>query len=225
MLLSLPGLQTPKQGQDGKSTSSASQQQFLLPVKPEHTQWEVQRLKCREFHRVRGLVLGTPRRNGGGRGQSRATAVEHTVTIMKHACRAQSLFPWALLTLLLSGTVHCQQLPKESPGLNEGRKLVRPSLVGNVVTVKGGEGGKRGNSALYKIGESQVSRAGIMNNPKGRVSPGGGLVKMVRILPVRPAGERSSSGCERRCRVGEGLQRKKAQAGIRVCRPEAAGIG
>lgn len=162
---------------------------------------------------------------GGGRGQPRATAVEHTVTIMKHACRAQSLFPWALLTLLLSGTVHCQQLPKESPGLNEGRKLVRPSLVGNVVTVKGGEGGKRGNSALYKIGESQVSRAGIMNNPKGRVSPGEGLVKMVRILPVRPAGERSSSGCERRCRVGEGLQRKKAQAGIRVCRPEAAGIG
>lgn len=28
-----------------------------------------------------------------------------------------------------------------------------------------------------------------MDNPKGRVSPGEGLVKMVRVLPVRPVGE------------------------------------
>lgn len=44
-----------------------------------------------------------------------------------------------------------------------------------------------------------------MNNFKGRVFFGGGLVKMVRILLVRFVGERSFLGCERRCRVGEGL--------------------
>lgn len=65
---------------------------------------------------------------------------------------------------------------------------------------------------------------GYTNNPKSRVSRGEGLVKMVRILPVRPAGGGSTSGCERSC-SGEGLLRKKAQDGIRVCRPGVAGIG
>lgn len=34
---------------------------------------------------------------------------------------------------------------------------------------------------------------GYMYNPKGSLSPGEGLVKMLRILPVRPAGGRHSS--------------------------------
>lgn len=34
---------------------------------------------------------------------------------------------------------------------------------------------------------------GYMNNPKGSLSPGYGLVKMLRILPARPAGVRHSS--------------------------------
>lgn len=46
---------------------------------------------------------------------------------------------------------------------------------------------------------------GYMTSPKGRVSPGEGLVKMVRILPGRPPGKRSSSGLGRPCSVGEGL--------------------
>lgn len=45
---------------------------------------------------------------------------------------------------------------------------------------------------------------GYVNNPKGRVSPGEGLVEMVRILPVTPAGGRHPSGCGRSCGVGAG---------------------
>lgn len=39
---------------------------------------------------------------------------------------------------------------------------------------------------------------GYMNNPQGSLSPGEGLVKMLRMLPVRPAGGRHSSGGRRR---------------------------
>lgn len=49
-----------------------------------------------------------------------------------------------------------------------------------------------------------------MDDPKGRVSPGEGLEKMVRILPVRPAGEWSSSGRERSCRVGGGATEEES---------------
>lgn len=35
---------------------------------------------------------------------------------------------------------------------------------------------------------------GSMNNPKGRVSPGEDLMKMLRILPVRPPGGRQPLG-------------------------------
>lgn len=41
-----------------------------------------------------------------------------------------------------------------------------------------------------------------MDNPKGRVSPRGGLVKMVRVLPVRPAGGSGSSEWKRSCGTG-----------------------
>lgn len=41
-----------------------------------------------------------------------------------------------------------------------------------------------------------------MDKPKGRVSPGEGLVKMVRVLQVRPAGGSGSSGYKRSCGTG-----------------------
>lgn len=54
-----------------------------------------------------------------GQGQPRTAAVGQTLTIMEEACRAQSPFPWAQL-ILLSGTVHCQQLPNKRSDLNDG---------------------------------------------------------------------------------------------------------
>lgn len=64
-----------------------------------------------------------------------------------------------------------------------------------------------------------------MDNPKGRVSPGEGLVKMVRVLPVRPVGEVALLGVRGAVAPGEGLLRKRALAGIRVCRQGVAGTG
>lgn len=41
-----------------------------------------------------------------------------------------------------------------------------------------------------------------MDSPKGRVSSEEGLMMMVRVLPVRPAGGSGSSGCKRSCGTG-----------------------
>lgn len=52
--------------------------------------------------------------------------------------------------------------------------------------------------------DPRFQEQGYVNNPKGRVSPGEGLVKMVRILPAMPVGGRRSSGCGRSRGVGAG---------------------
>lgn len=74
---------------------------------------------------------------------------------------------------------------------------------------EGAEGGRR-ESALYKITDPSSWEQGHMDNPKGRVSPGEGLVKMVRVLPVRPAGGKSSSGYERGCSTGGGASEEQS---------------
>lgn len=63
-----------------------------------------------------------------------------------------------------------------------------------------------------------------MDNPKGRISPGEGVVRMIRVLLVRPVGEAAPLGVRGAAALGEGLWRKSL-AGIRVCRQGAAGIG
>lgn len=63
-----------------------------------------------------------------------------------------------------------------------------------------------------------------MANPKARVS-GEGLVKMVRVLLVRPAGENGSSGMRRSCGTGGRAAEEERPAGIRVCRLGGAGTG
>lgn len=67
--------------------------------------------KVQRLHRVGGPARGTQKRGGAG-AQPRATAVERTLTGRERACRAWSPLSGTLWTLLLSGTVHCQQLPK-----------------------------------------------------------------------------------------------------------------
>lgn len=97
---------------------------LLVSVKAEHRGWDVRSLKCRDARGASGLVLGLREgwATGSAPGRSCGTNADH------EGCRAQSPFPWALLTLLLPGTVHSQQLPKENSGLkdmaHEGRKLV-----------------------------------------------------------------------------------------------------
>lgn len=59
-----------------------------------------------------------------------------------------------------------------------------------------------GERVHYMKSESRLCRAGLMDKPKGIVSPGEGLVKMVRVLLVRPAGGSGSSGCKRSCGTG-----------------------
>ena len=54
-----------------------------------------------------------------GQGSAQSYAVGHTWTAMRRARRARSPFPWAPWTPLLAGTVHCQQLPKESLSLRD----------------------------------------------------------------------------------------------------------
>lgn len=116
--LSVPGLQPPSQGRAGRSLAVLPNGN-ASPRQTEHGGWEVQRLKCRESRRAGSLALGTLRRNGSSCGTK--------LTARKEACRAQSPFPWTLVTPL-SETVHCQQLPQESSGLkdvaHEGRKRV-----------------------------------------------------------------------------------------------------
>lgn len=63
-----------------------------------------------------------------------------------------------------------------------------------------------------------------MANPKARVS-GEGLVKMVRVLLVRPAGESGSSGCEEELWHWGRAAEEERPAGIRVCRQGGAGTG
>lgn len=118
-----------------------------------------------------------------GSPKTKVQRVPQTLTILKAACRARSPFPGALLTPL-SETVHCQQLPKE-------RKLW---LVMNS-DLRGRKGARGETVHDLKSGNPRFQEQACMNNPKGRVSPGEGWVKL-RTLPVRPAGGRpGSSGC------------------------------
>lgn len=88
---------------------------------------------------------------------------------MRRACRAWSPFPWAPGMLLPSGTVHCQQHPRENLSLRDqaykGRNVYdRPWLV--MTSDRGGRGRfKREKSVLSKVSETQVSRAGIQEQP------------------------------------------------------------
>lgn len=65
---------------------------------------------------------------------------------------------------------------------------------------------------------------GHRDNPKGRISPGEGLVKMVRVLLGRPAGGAAPRAREEPQCWGRGRE-ERALAGIRVCRQGAAGTG
>lgn len=71
--------------------------------------------------------------------------------------------------LLPSGTVHCQQHPRENLSLRDqaykGRNVYdRPWLV--MTSDRGGRGRfKREKSVLSKVSEPQVSRAGIQEQP------------------------------------------------------------
>lgn len=62
-----------------------------------------------------------------------------------------------------------------------------------------------------KLLEPSFGEEGQVNNPKGRLSPGEGLVKMVRVLLVRPDGEAAPLGVRGAAAQGEGLWRKRAR--------------
>lgn len=107
-------------------TCSASQQQFRLPVDPEHRGREVQRLKCRDFRSGRPAA-GHSEKEWGGVSPQRQLGNRQTLTTMKEACRAQSPFSWALSTPLRQSSVSSSPR-EESSGVKEmareGRKCV-----------------------------------------------------------------------------------------------------
>lgn len=90
-------------------------------------------------------------------------------TAMRRACGAWSPFPWAPGMLLPSGTVHCQQQPRENLSLRDqahkgGNVYDCPWLV--MTSDRGGRGRfKREKSVLSKVSEPQVLRAQIQEQP------------------------------------------------------------
>lgn len=67
-----------------------------------------------------------------------------------------------------------------------------------LVNRKGVEGSGRGKRTLYKI-----RVPALQSRDKWTILKAGkDLVKMVRVLPVRPAGGSGSSGCKRSCGTG-----------------------
>lgn len=167
---------------------------------------------------------------GQGQGSAQSYAVGHTWTAMRRARRARSPFPWAPWTPLLAGTVHCQQLPKESLRLrdraHEGGKRVRPSLVGNDERLWNERGVERRETVpLSKTSEPQVLRAGIHEQTLKAESLPGKVGEDGQDPPGEARWGKEHLWVWRALQSGEGCQGGGPMAGTRACRPGAAGTG